>query len=204
MVTPLAGTRSTGSKGRRPPKLQKWTTVVTIKIRCVGEGNIQVMVPDLLFERLKTLEDEDKDVCFLNPDNYAEQARKRNNMPVKFQRIYENWSAFEEPLAKIQSELKKGKSKFFCLSMMLGSFMDPKDLLGRCVMDWDNTRKNGGKGKITYKQMQVLRTSKKIILVGVPTDMDSKSLGCTLRATNYGGGLHHDGQQEPIKIRGHR
>jgi hypothetical protein len=67
--------------------------------------------------------------------------------------------------------------------MMLGSSMDPKDLLGRCVMDWDNTRKNGGKVKITFKQMQVLRTSKKIILVGVPTDVDLESLGCTLRAT---------------------
>ncbi len=61
--------------------------------------------------------------------------------------------------------------------------MDPKDLLGRCVMNWDNTRKNGGKVKITYKQMQVLRTSKKIILVGVPTDVNLESLGCTLRAT---------------------
>ncbi len=40
VVTPSAGTRSTGSKGRRPPKLPKWTTVVTIEIRCVGEGNI--------------------------------------------------------------------------------------------------------------------------------------------------------------------
>ncbi len=101
VVTPSAGTRSTGSKGRRPPKLPKWTTVVTIEIRCVGEGDIQVMVPDLLFKGLKTLEDEYKDVCFLNPDNYAEQARKRNDVPVKFQRIYETWSAFEEPLAKI-------------------------------------------------------------------------------------------------------
>jgi hypothetical protein len=31
--------------------------------------------------------------------------------------------------------------------------------------------------------MQVLRTSKKIILVGVPTNVDSESLGCTLCAT---------------------
>jgi hypothetical protein len=72
-------------------------------------------------------------------------------MSAKFQRIYKNWSTFEEPLAKIRSELKKGKSKFFRLSMMLGSSMEPKDLLGRCVMDWDDTRKNGGKVKITYK-----------------------------------------------------
>ncbi len=59
------------------------------------------MVPDLLLEGLKTLEEEDKDVCFLHPDNFADQACKRNNMPAEFQRIYKNWSAFEEPLAKI-------------------------------------------------------------------------------------------------------
>ncbi len=59
------------------------------------------MVPDLLFKGLKTLEDEDKNVCFLNPDNYSEQAQKRNDITVEFQHIYENWSAFEEPLAKI-------------------------------------------------------------------------------------------------------
>jgi hypothetical protein len=157
--------------------------VVTIEIGCIGEGDIRVMVPDLLFEGLKTLEEEDKYVCFLHPDNFADQAHKRNDMPAEFQRICKNWSPFEEPLAKIQSKLKKGKSKIFCLSMMLGSSMEPKDLLGRCVMDWDNPRKYGRKVKITYKQMQVLRTSKKIILVGVPTDVDSESLGSMLRAT---------------------
>ncbi len=67
--------------------------------------------------------------------------------------------------------------------MMLGSSMEPKDSLGRCVMDWDDMQKDRGKVKITYKQMQVLRTSKEIILVGVPTDVDSESLGSMLRAT---------------------
>jgi hypothetical protein len=157
--------------------------VVTIEIRCIGEGDTRVMVLDILFEGLKTLEEEDKDICFLHPDNFADPACKRNDMPAKFQRIYKNWSAFEEPLAKIRSELKKGKLKIFHLSMMLSSSMEPKDLLGMCVMDWDDTRKNGGKVKITYKQMQVLRTSKKIILVGVPTDVDSESLGSMLQAT---------------------
>ncbi len=98
--------------------------MVTIKIRCIGEGNIRVMVPDLLFEGLKTLEDEDKDVCFLIPDNYAEQVRKRNGMPVKFQRIYGNWSTFEEPLVKIRSELKKGQIE------ILPPFNDARKLHG--------------------------------------------------------------------------
>jgi hypothetical protein len=111
-VTPLAGSCSTGSRGRRLPKQLTWTTVVTIKIRCIGEGDIIIMVPDLLFKGLKTLEEEDKDICFLHPDNFADQSRKRNDMPTKFQRIYKNLGAFEEPLAQIRSKLKKGKLKF--------------------------------------------------------------------------------------------
>jgi hypothetical protein len=71
------------------------------------------------------------------------------------------------------------------------------------MVDWDDTRKNGGKVKITYKQMQVLRTSKKIILVRVPTDVDSESLGNTLRATMEEV-RYHDGQKEPIKVWCHR
>ncbi len=50
-------------------------------------------------------------------------------------------------------------------------------LLGRCIIDWNNTRKNREKVKITYKQMQVLRTFKKIILVGVPTDVTQRAWG---------------------------
>jgi hypothetical protein len=43
-------------------------------------------------------------------------------------------------------------------------------------MDWDNMRANRRKVKILFKQMQVLLTVKNIILVGVPTNVDTKSL----------------------------
>jgi hypothetical protein len=43
-------------------------------------------------------------------------------------------------------------------------------------MDLDNMRANGGKVNILFKQMQVLQTVKNIILVGVPTNVDTKSL----------------------------
>ena len=73
-------------------------------------------------------------------------------------------------------ELKKGKSKLFKLATWLGSTVESKELLGNCVMDWDNMQANGGKVKMLFKQMQVLQTVKNIILVRVPTNMDTKSL----------------------------
>ena len=142
----------------------------------MGEGNIRVMIPDLLFKGLRNLMEEDRDDCFLYPDNFTNQARKRTDMATKFQCIREKWCEFEEPLAKMRCELKKGKSKLFKLATWLGSTVESKELLGNCVMDLDNMRANGGKVNILFKQMQVLRTVKNIILVGVPTNVDTKSL----------------------------
>jgi hypothetical protein len=156
-------------------------TVVNMDIHCVGECNIHVAIPELMFEGLKTLAEEDKDVCFLRLDDLTVQAKKQSDLPTKFQRIHECWVAFEEPLDLIPSKVKKNKSKCFRLSIWLGSTMEPKELLGNCVMEWDDVRPNGGKVEISYKQMQVLNTFKNIILAGVPTDVDSGSLTRILR-----------------------
>jgi hypothetical protein len=77
VITPASEALSAGSwEGRfKQPKLLKWTMVVNIEIHCVGEGDIRVMVPELLFKGLKTLLEEDKDVCFLHPGNFTNQAR---------------------------------------------------------------------------------------------------------------------------------
>ncbi len=116
-------------------KVPQWTTVVNMDICCVGECNIRVAVLELMFNGLKTLAEEDKDVCFLRPDDFTVQAKKPSDLPTKFQRIHERWGAFEEPLDLIRSEVKNNKSKFFRLSIWLGSTMEPKELLGNCVME---------------------------------------------------------------------
>jgi hypothetical protein len=76
---------------------------MNVGVRCIGEGDIRVMVPDLLFKGLKTLEEEDKNICFLHPVNFRYQAQKRMDVPAKFQCIHKEWADFEEPLAKFKS-----------------------------------------------------------------------------------------------------
>ncbi len=49
----------------------------------MGEGDIRVMIPDLLFKGLSNLTEEDRDDCFLYPDNFTNQTRKRTDMPTK-------------------------------------------------------------------------------------------------------------------------
>ncbi len=68
----------------------------------MGEGNIRVMIPDLLFKGLHNLMEKDRDACFLYPDNFTNQARNRADMPTKFQCIHEEWCEFKEPFAKMR------------------------------------------------------------------------------------------------------
>jgi hypothetical protein len=65
-----------------------WTTVVNVEVQCVGEGDIRVMILDLLFEGLWNLMDKDRDGCYLHPDDFTNQARRQIDMPTKFQCIH--------------------------------------------------------------------------------------------------------------------
>jgi hypothetical protein len=67
--------------------LPKYTMVVQVYI-CCPSGNVKELIMELIFEGLATLHAEDKTVCFLHPLDFNQQARKRTDMPVKFQKIH--------------------------------------------------------------------------------------------------------------------
>jgi hypothetical protein len=49
---------------------------------------------DLLFMGLDTIWLEDKSVCFVLPKDSGQIAKKHQDMPVKFQKIHEDWAKF--------------------------------------------------------------------------------------------------------------
>ncbi len=58
--------------------------VVNVEVWCMGEGDIRVMIPDLIFKWLRNLMEEDRDACFLYSENFTNQASKRADMPTSF------------------------------------------------------------------------------------------------------------------------
>ncbi len=85
VTTPTTGTHTAviRERTRRTP-LPQWTMVVNVEVWCMGEGDIRVMIPDLLFKWLRNLMEEDRDDCFLYLENFTNQARKRADMPTNF------------------------------------------------------------------------------------------------------------------------
>jgi hypothetical protein len=97
-------------------------------------------------------------------------------MPEKFQKIHEDWAKFDQGITRFKNDIKSGRKCTYTLSIWLGSNKPPQQILEACALGWEEEQGNGGLVKITYKQMQSLHTSRNLMLVGVLTDVDPKSL----------------------------
>jgi hypothetical protein len=99
-------------KGKEP----KFISVIHVIVR-VPSGNVKELVMDLLFMGLDTLKAKDKMVCFVHPTNHGQQARKRHDMPTKFQKIHEDWEEFDQGILRFKNDIKKGRRRTYALSI---------------------------------------------------------------------------------------
>jgi hypothetical protein len=136
---------------------------------------------DLLFSGLDTVRAEDKTVCFVHPTIPEQYAKKSQDMPEKFQKIHDEWAKFNQPVARFKNDIKVGRKRTYNLSIWLGSEKPTKDILHACELEWEEERENGGSVKFSYKQMQSLQTSRNLMLIGVPTDLDAEALQARLQ-----------------------
>jgi hypothetical protein len=158
-------------KGKEP----KYISVINVTLR-VPSGNVTELVMDLLFMGLDTLRAEDKTVCFVHPTDKSQTAKKRQDMPTKFQKIHEDWAEFEAGISRFKNDIKEERRQTYALSIWLGSKKPTEKILDACTLEWEEERPNGGTVKMKFKQVQSLYTAKNLILVGVPTDVDADSL----------------------------
>ncbi len=159
-----------------------YTSVVYITLR-VPQGKVTELITELMFDGLNILRSEDKTVCFLHPDDFGQQAKKRTDMLEKFQKIYKKWAEFNQPLSRFKNDIRENRKRTYNLSIWLGSKRKTYTIIKGCTLDldWDNKQKYGGFVKIAYKRIQSLNTGKNLILVGEPTDTCADSLQQVLR-----------------------
>jgi hypothetical protein len=161
-------------------KYPLYIRAVSITLR-VSSGKVTELITELMFDGLDILCSEDKKVCFLHPDDFGRQAKKHADMPEKFQKIYETWAVFYQPLSYFKNDTRENRRRTYNLSIWLGSKKKTKTIINGCTLDWDNEQKCCGFVKIAYKRIQSLNTGKNLILVGVPMDMCTNSLQQVLR-----------------------
>jgi hypothetical protein len=83
-------------------------------------------------------------------------------MPVKFQKIHEDWMVFNQPIGRCRNNIKEGRTRTYNVSVWLGSELPAKKILEQCTLEWEETRSNGGTIKMVYKQVPIPIHSKKL------------------------------------------
>ncbi len=145
---------------------------VTLK---VPSGTVKSLVMDLFFMGLDIIWSEDKSVCFVHPKDSSQTAKKLQDMPATFQKVHKDWAQFDQGITRFKNDIKAGRKRTYTLSIWLGSIMPPQQILDACALEWEEEQDNGGSVKIAYRQVQS-HTSQNLMLIGVPTDVDSKAL----------------------------
>jgi hypothetical protein len=169
----------------------------------VPQGKVTELITELMFDKLDILRSKDKMVCFLQPDNFGQQAKKHADMQEKFQKIYKNWAVFDQPLSCFQNGIQENRKIIYNLSIWLGSKRKTDMIINSCTLEWDNKQKCGGFEKIAYKRIQSLNTGKNLILVGVPTVTCTDSLQQVLRE-NMGEVIEKMDTKNPLQVWNHQ
>jgi hypothetical protein len=177
-------------------KEPKYISLVHVTLR-VPSGTVKDLVMDLLFMGLDTIWLEDKSLCFAHPKDSGQIAKEHQDMPAKFQN--EDWAKFNQGITRFKNDIKSGRKRIYTLSMWLGSIKPPQQILEACALEWEEEQSNSGLVKITYKWMQSLHTSRSLMLIGVPTDVDPEALQIK-NAQKNGKSMPEDASPESVQV----
>ena len=142
----------------------------------VPSGTVKDLVMDLLFMGLDIIRSEDKSVCFVHPKDSSQTTKKHQDIPANFQKIHKDWAEFDQGITRFKKDIKAGRKCTYTLSIWLGSKKPPQQILDACALEWEEEQDNGGLVKIAYKRVRSLHTSRNLMLIDVPMDVDSKAL----------------------------
>jgi hypothetical protein len=120
-------------------KMSKYVSVVRATFR-VPRGNVKELVMELLFMGLNTLLTEDETVCYLHPNNPSQQAKKRQDMPPKFQQIHSDWMVFDQNNTWFKNYINEGGKRTYNVFFWLGGEQPAQKILDACILEWDKTR----------------------------------------------------------------
>ena len=79
-------------------------------------------------------------------------------------------------ITRFRNDIKEGRRRTYNLSIWLNSKKPPQQILDASALEWEEEQDNRGLVRIAYNQVQSLHTSRNLILIGVPKDVDHLAL----------------------------
>ena len=161
---------------------REYSTIFRVLVRVTQCEDVDVMITQILAEGLKILQARDKLAWYYNPVT-GKIARNLKELPTDFMEIRDEWMKWDQVLKDIKPTIRAGKTRRLQGSITVLSNVEPKELLRKATLAMAKNLP-GGTGQsisFSYKENQVLRTSRNLMLMGVPNNVDREGLAVILR-----------------------
>ena len=157
-------------------------TYIRVQITIKGENDPPTAIKRLLGEFLAVLQQKDPTACFTKELNVRKQIYDVEDFPPDFREFYDDWSFWEHDAGYfLMPAPLGGAGRSYHGTVCLSSTWEGEMLLERCIFAVRTIQSKGGTIRASIKELQVLRTSRNLILFGVPSNVSFSAVTNLLR-----------------------
>ena len=147
-------------------------TYIRVQITLKGENDPPSAIQKILGNFLAVLQQKDPNACFTKELNVRKQIYEVEDFPSNFREFYDEWSYWEHDAGFFLPASPGGNGRSYHGTICLWSDWEGEKLLEQCVFSVRRIQFRGGRIKASVKELQVFRTSRNLILFGVPSNVD--------------------------------
>ena len=169
---------------KAPQRIREHThhTYIRVQINLRGEMDPPSAIVKILAAFLNVLQTKDPSACFTKEMNARRQIHTVADFPPDFRDFYDDWSFWEHDVNYFTLPTPlAGNGRAFHGTMCLSSEWEGDRLLDQCVFAIRSIQSKGGTIKASVKELQLLRTSRNLILFGVPSNVHFGAVSTLLR-----------------------
>lgn len=148
-------------------------TYIRVQITLKGENDPPTARKRVLGDFLAVLQQKDPTACFTEELNVRKQIYDMVDFPSDFRDFYDDWLFWEHDAGYFLMPAPLGGSgRSYHGTLCLSSNQEGEMLLEQCIFTIRTIQSKGGTIRALVKELQVLRTSRNLILFGVPSNVN--------------------------------
>ena len=185
ITNPYAKARVTAGPTRTPKQSDhehENYTYIRVQINLKGEHDPPTAIQKILGDLLTVLQQKDPNACFTKELDVRKQIYELADFPGDFREFYDSWSYWEHDVAYFLNPAPLGgNGRTYHGTVCVASDWTGERLMEQCVFAIRSIKSKGNTLRASLKELQSLRTSRNIILLGVPSNVDFSAVNVLLQ-----------------------
>lgn len=175
-------TATTTSTRAQSEREHKYYTYVRVQVNLKGEHDPPAAIQKIIGDFLSVLQQKDPNACLTKELDVRKQIYELADFPDDFREFYDSWSFWEHDVPYFLNPAPLGgNGRTYHGTVCVASDWTGERLMEQCVFAIRSIKSKGNTLRASVKELQSLRTSRNIILLGVPSNVDFEAVNNLLK-----------------------